>query len=157
MKLTVLAVGKVKRSFFREGCDEYASRIGRYLRFEVVEVKDEPPRGGRTTAEVREKEAERIRQRLPPGARVIALDERGDSPTSEAFAAELGALRDRGLKDLVFVVGGPLGLEPTFRAACERQLALSSFTLPHELARLTLLEQLYRACTLLAGEPYHNP
>lgn len=157
MRLSVIAVGRVRRGYLKEGCDDYLKRLGHYLPTELVEVKDEPARGGRSPDEVRAREAQRLLKRTPSDALVFAMDERGDALTTEELAALLGDLRDRGQRDLALIIGGPLGLDPSIKAAARRQLALSSFTLPHELARLVLLEQLYRACTVLAGEPYHNP
>ena len=156
MKLTVLAVGKVKKKHFAAGCSDYLGRLPRYTPIDVVEIKDEPVKGGRSPDQIRGREAERIRARIPKGALVFALDERGDTPTSKSLATQLGRIRDQGRREVAFIIGGPLGLEPALRAECDHLLALSAFTLPHELARLVLLEQLYRAFTILAGEPYHN-
>jgi 23S rRNA (pseudouridine1915-N3)-methyltransferase len=157
MQLTVLAPGKVRKSYLREGCDDYLARLQHYTRTQIVEVREESAGRGVDPGVVKRREAQRLLEKVPPGALLIALDERGESLTSVALAELIGAQRDRGQKDLVFVIGGPLGLAPELLARAQRRLSLSAMTLPHELVRLILLEQCYRAFTILLGEPYHNP
>lgn len=157
MRLTLAAVGKVRSGYLREGCEDYLGRIGHYAKVEVAEVKEEPARQGRPAAEIKLREGERLAARLPAGAYRVALCERGDRASTAELAAWMGQLRDRGQRDLAFVIGGPLGLDGELTQRCERRLCLAPFTLPHELARLVLLEQIYRVFTVLAGEPYHNP
>lgn len=139
MKLHVLAVGKLREAWVREGCAEYEKRIARHLPIEVVELKD----------------ARALAGRLPPRARIVALDERGREPTSDELAARLRAWMGGAAPAVAFLVGGADGLGDLAARADER-LALSRLTLPHRLARLILLEQLYRALSIVRGEPYHR-
>jgi 23S rRNA (pseudouridine1915-N3)-methyltransferase len=141
MKLTVLAVGKLRDAWVQEGCAEYLKRLRGKLPIEVIDVKDE-------------RELER---RLPGRARVWALDERGAQLTSEELAARLGDHMAHGSAGIAFLVGGADGLSPERRRAADFVWSLGRLTLPHRLARLILLEQLYRAVTILRGEPYHRP
>ena len=137
----------------RELCDDYAARIRRMEPLQLVEVKDARGAGGDAG---RAQEGERILAQLPPGCVALALDERGPSMKSEELARFLRERRDRGTKDLRFVIGGAYGLSPAVLERCNQRLSLSAMTLPHELARAVFLEQLYRAWTLLHGVPYHH-
>lgn len=157
MTLTLLAPGKLRMAWIKEGCALFEERLQHYVKLKIVEVREESVGKGIDPKEVKRREAERIQEKLPPGALVIALDEHGKSLSSVAFAQLLGEFRDRGTKEVVLVLGGPLGLDPDWLARASVRLSLSSMTLTHELARLVLLEQTYRAFTILAGEPYHNP
>jgi 23S rRNA (pseudouridine1915-N3)-methyltransferase len=137
---------------------EYEARAARYWPFEVHEVREEPARGPATVAgveRVRGLEGERLLARAPAGALVVACDERGDAWTSERFAAWLRDRRDEA-QSVVFVVGGAHGLAPIVQNAARVRLAVAPWTLPHEMARLVLAEQLYRAGTIVRGEPYHK-
>ena len=148
------AVGRVKNAALRDACEDYENRTRRYVKLEVLEVRD----GGRTDRDAdgaRRKEADALLRAIPRGARVIALSRTGRSLSSVGLAERLGQWK-REDRDVAFVLGGAHGLDATVLDAAESQLSLSSMTLPHELARLTLLEQLYRACTILKGEPYHK-
>jgi len=155
LTIRILAVGKVREPALVELCVEYAARINRYgHKLIIEEVREEP--GGREPAVIIGKEAERLFSRLPEGAYTVALDLTGDELDSSALAAFLGRMQDEGLKELVFLVGGHLGLKPELVKSCRRGISLSKLTFTHEMARLTLLEQLYRANTILRGEPYHK-
>ncbi len=129
-------------------------RAARYWTLEVIEVKEESSRGQRADV-VRDREADRLASRLPPEARVVVCDPGGDAMDSEAFAHWLADHRDRA-QSVAFVVGGAFGIGDAVRAGPHRRLALAPWTLPHELARLVLSEQLYRAGTIVRGEPYHK-
>jgi 23S rRNA (pseudouridine1915-N3)-methyltransferase len=153
VRVTLAAVGRV-RTPFAEAAAEYAARAGRYWTLEVAEVREEPARGADVDT-VRRREADRLLQRVPTGAQVVACDERGAAFTSDRFAAWLADRRDRAL-DVAFVVGGAYGLDASVRSVAGTVLTLAPWTLPHELARVVLLEQLYRAGTILRGEPYHK-
>ncbi len=137
-----------------EAIREFEARAARYWPLEVIEVKEEPSRGQRVDV-VRDREAERLASRLPSDARVVICDPGGDAMDSETFAHWLSDHRDRA-QSVAFVVGGAFGVGDAVRAASHRRLALAPWTLPHELARLVLSEQLYRAGTLVRGEPYHK-
>ncbi len=154
MKVRVAVVGKPRDAALATAIREYESRAARYWPLEVVEVKEE---SGRSTAPamVRRKEGERLLDRLPAAARVILCDQGGDRLDSAAFAKLVQEQRERA-QDLAFVIGGANGVDESVRQRAQRSLALAPWTLPHELARLVLAEQLYRAGTIGRGEPYHK-
>lgn len=154
MRLTLLSVGRLKRGWAREGFEEYAGRLGHYAPTRCVEVKDEDQ--GRPLQEVRAREGARLREKIPPGAQVVVLDEHGEVWDTMKLSRWLQAQQEGSVKDVVFVVGGPLGLDRELMAQARVRLALSAFTLPHEVARLLLAEQLYRAFTILKGEAYNK-
>jgi 23S rRNA (pseudouridine1915-N3)-methyltransferase len=153
VKLRLIAVGKDRSGLYAPAVDEYVKRLGRYLRFELVEVSEAKKHAG--TPQARDEEAETILSRVKPAEHLVALDERGEQLTS----LELAARMDRWMKsgrDVSLVIGGAAGLSPDLLARAKEKLALSRFTLAHRLARLVLVEQLYRAMTILRGEPYHK-
>ena len=155
MKVLVAAVGKPRDAALAAAIRDFEGRAAHYWPLEVVEVKDEPARGGITPAQVMEREGERLAAKVPRGALVVLCDPGGDTMDSRAFADWLQQQRERA-RDVVFVLGGAFGIGATLRQGTHRRLALAPWTLPHELARLVLVEQLYRAGTLLRGEPYHK-
>jgi 23S rRNA (pseudouridine1915-N3)-methyltransferase len=138
--IRLLAVGKLRSTALRAAADDYATRIGRFAKLQVLEVDDD----------TRQAEAKAILARLQ-GSPVIACDLGGRGCGSEQFAALLGRQGSP-----CFVIGGPQGLDESVRQRADSLLRLSDFTLPHELARVVLLEQIYRALTLLHGHPYHR-
>ncbi|MEX2180134.1 MAG: 23S rRNA (pseudouridine(1915)-N(3))-methyltransferase RlmH [Gemmatimonadaceae bacterium] len=152
MKVIVAAVGKPRDADLAAAIGSYEERAARYWPLEVREVREENARGLSADV-VRAKEADRLAGRVQ-GATVIACDERGESMSSPAFAAFLQEARERA-RDIAFVIGGSYGLADSLRAGA-RTLSLAPWTLPHELARLVLAEQLYRAGTIVRGEPYHK-
>ena len=152
MKLIVAAVGRPRNAALAAAIEHYETRAAKYWPLDVREVREEPARGA--SMSVRDKEAERLRARVE-GAVVVACDERGRAMTSPAFATFLQEARERA-RDLAFVIGGAYGLAPSFVESAQMRLALAPWTLPHELARLVLAEQLYRAGTIVRGEPYHK-
>lgn len=154
MKVWVAVVGKPRDAALAAAIHEYEMRAARYWPLEVVEVKEEPGRGA-SAAVVMQKEGERLMARVPAAARLVLCDPGGDSLDSVSFAALVQEQRDRA-EDIVFVIGGAHGLGEPVRARPHRRLALAPWTLPHELARLVLAEQLYRAGTIGRGEPYHK-
>jgi 23S rRNA (pseudouridine1915-N3)-methyltransferase len=153
MKVIVAAVGKPRDAALAAAIEHYEQRAARYWPLDVREVKAEAARGG-AEADVRAREAERLAARVE-GATVVACDERGVSMTSSRFAKFLQDARERA-RDLAFVIGGAYGLAEPLRENAQTRLALAPWTLPHELARLVLAEQLYRAGTIVRGEPYHK-
>lgn len=153
MKLIVAAVGKPRNAALAAAIEHYEQRASKYWPLEVREVREEPSRGAQVDV-VRAKEAERLAARVE-GATVVACDERGVSMTSVKFATFLQDARERA-RDLAFVIGGAHGLAEALRDRAQTRLALAPWTLPHELARLVLAEQLYRAGTIVRGEPYHK-
>ena len=153
MRLRIVAVGRDRSGLYAPAVEEYARRIARYARFELVEVPEARKHAG--TPQAREEEAAAILARLDARERVVALDERGAEETSVAFANRVGRWLQGG-RDVALVIGGSDGLAPAILARAEERLALSQLTLAHRLARLVLAEQLYRAFTILRGEPYHK-
>jgi 23S rRNA (pseudouridine1915-N3)-methyltransferase len=155
MKLIVAAVGKPRNAALAAAIEEYESRAAKYWPLEVREVREEG--GGSRGAPVKvvqDKEAERLVARVD-GATVVACDEHGTTMTSTKFARFVQDARERA-RDLAFVIGGAHGLADSLRDVAQTRLALAPWTLPHELARLVLAEQLYRAGTIIRGEPYHK-
>ena len=155
MKLIVAAVGVPRDPALAAAIRDYETRAARYWPLEVRETKAEPARSTSPDV-VREREGERLRKLLPAGALVVACDARGSAMTSEEFAQWLQQEREQAVHDIAFVIGGAFGLSEPLRAVTRRRLSLAPWTLPHELARLVLAEQLYRAGTILRGEPYHK-
>lgn len=154
MKVWVAAVGKPRDAAIAAAIREYETRAARYWPLEVMEVKEEPSRGT-TPAVVMKREADRLVERVPAGATLVLCDPGGETMDSATFASWLQRVRERG-QDVVFVLGGAHGLGDAVRARPHRRLALAPWTLPHELARLVLAEQLYRAGSITRGEPYHK-
>ena len=154
MKVEVLAVDRLRAGWAREGVEEYLGRAARYAPAVRREVK--AARGGDPDAAREEGERLLKAAAIGPGDRLVAVDERGEAWASEAWAALLGAWRDEGVARAVFAVGGAGGLSPAVRAAAHRVVSLGPQTLAHELAQVVLAEQIYRAWTILRGEPYHR-
>lgn len=155
MRLTVTVVGKPRHRSLGAAIEDYEARAARYWPLDVHEVKEESARGGVAEAIVRQREGERLRARIPSGTRLVACVAGGASYSSEEFAAWLGSERDAG-RSIGFAIGGAYGLSSEVLEASVAKLALAPWTLPHELARLVLAEQLYRAGSILRGEPYHK-
>jgi 23S rRNA (pseudouridine1915-N3)-methyltransferase len=154
MKLWVVAVGVRMPRWVDEAFDEYAKRMPRDLRVELVEVRPEPRSQGKPTARLLEAEAARIERALPRGCSRVALDERGREFGTTEFAHWLDARRREG-DDVAFLIGGADGLAPVLKGGAQL-LRLSAMTLPHGLARVLLAEQLYRASSILHNHPYHR-
>ncbi len=155
MKIVTVVVGKA-RGPVADAIAEYEKRAGRYISFEAVEVKEEAFRKAGDAARVRDEEGKRLLARVPPGVEIVALHETGRQWTSQQLADYLQNLAVRGSPGAAFIIGGAYGLSDEILARARHQLSLSAFTLPHELARLVLAEQLYRAGTIARGEPYHK-
>ena len=152
MTLLVLAVGRL-RAAYRETCDDYLRRLSRFARVEEAEVR-EASRAPTVEAQ-REQEAERLRARLPGGGTVVALSREGSSWTSEELARRMDGWRVAA-RPLAFVLGGSHGLSRSLLASASVRWSLGPLTLPHELARVVAVEQLYRAFTIIGGLPYHK-
>lgn len=147
-------VGKPRDAALAAAIREYEERASHYWPLEIVEVKEESARNA-APATVMKKEGERLLAKLPTTARLVLCDPGGKAHDSEAFAALLQAHRESG-QDVAFVVGGAFGIGDVVRARPHSRLSLAPWTLPHELARLVLAEQIYRAGTIVRGEPYHK-
>lgn len=154
MKISVVAVGQRQPRWADEAIADFLKRFPADFSVILRELKPEP-RDGRAPERIRAAEADRLRAALPAGCVAVALDERGRDLTSTAFAGQLGRWRDGG-ESPAFVIGGPDGLTDEFRRGAQLTLRLSSMTLPHALARLLLVEQLYRAWSILNRHPYHR-
>jgi len=152
LKTRVLWVGKSRDSWVKEAVAEYAGRIKHYTTLEIFEVRDEK---GAAAEEMRRRECERLEKQIPPGAVLLLLDERGEQLDSPGLAAYIGRQRDSGIGELVFAIGGAYGFSEEFRSR-GRLLSLSKMTFTHQMVRVFLLEQIYRAFTILNNEPYHH-
>ena len=156
MKLRLLCVGRLSETL-KGASDDYAARITRYLPLAVEELREE--KGGGKKADprfIREREGERILQRLPADAVAVVLDEHGRTFTSEGLAARLEQHMVQGTGEVAFVIGGAYGLSEAVKTRADLLLSLSTLTFTHQMARLFLFEQLYRGLTILRNEPYHN-
>lgn len=154
LRVRVVSVGRDRSGWFEPAVQAYAERLKHYTRLELVELAE--ARGRRSGESARAEEARAILEAHRPGELLVALDERGEMLDTAAFARLLEEAQNRS-QDLLFAVGGDDGLDSAVRAAAGRILSLSAMTLPHRLARLVLVEQLYRGFSLLRGEPYHRP
>lgn len=159
MRITIVSVGKAKERFIKDGVAEYAKRLRPYAAVALVEVPDEPVPdrlSARDAEQIKEKEGRRLLERLGPDDYVIALALDGVMWSSEELAAELGRLATYGRSRVAFLIGGTLGLSPAVLKRADVRLSLSRMTFPHQLVRVILLEQLYRAFKIQHGEPYHR-
>ena len=154
-RLCVVAVGDKLPGWANEACEDYIGRLPRGFEARVIEVRAEPRASGKNAAQMMAAEAQKLRSVLPRGARLVGLDERGKDLTTSQFSALLRVWLDSGIPT-AFLVGGPDGLDAGLKRECELLVRLSSFTLPHALARAVFAEQLYRAASLLTGHPYHR-
>jgi 23S rRNA (pseudouridine1915-N3)-methyltransferase len=159
MRLAVIAIGRLKQGPERELSDRYRGRfddLGRRLGFRGLDVHEIPESRARDSEQRIREEAASILALVPEGALLVALDERGTNIDSAAFAAHLGRWRDESVANTVFVVGGADGLSPELRRRVRVSVAFGAVTWPHQIVRVMLLEQIYRAATILAGHPYHR-
>lgn len=159
MRVTILAVGKIKEPYLRDAIKEYAKRLGKYCKLEILEVADEktPDSLSGAAAElVRKKEGERLLKILPKEAYVITLEISGRQLTSEEFSQKIENLAVRGASHLAFVIGGSLGLGQNILEKSDFAMSFSKMTYPHQLMRVILLEQIYRSYRIANGEPYHK-
>lgn len=153
-RLTIIAVGKLKEPFWKEAVAEYEKRLAPFAKTRVIEVAEAPFRSAGEAATVMSSEAEALKKRLPDGAFLVALLKEGKAMTTEKFAGTLRREGEGG-REIAFLIGGPLGLDPALAEACQLKLSLSAMTFTHGEARAVLFEQLYRAMTVLAGKTYH--
>ena len=154
MKLLIVAVGQRVPDWAQTAWDEYAKRFPFELKVELKAVKTEP-RGSKSLETLYAAERQRIEEAIPKGCRIVVLDERGTSLTTKALATRLQNWQIES-DDVALVIGGPDGLEPAFRQAAHERIRLSDMTLPHAMARVLLIEQLYRAWSINANHPYHR-
>ncbi len=159
MNITVVSVGKLKEKYLKMGIDEYVKRLGSYAKIELIEVPDEKAPEQLSEADmeiVKRKEGERILAKINDGTYVIALALDGKMKTSEEMAADLDALMTYGKSKIVFVIGGSLGLHQDVLKRADEKLCFGKMTLPHQLMKLVLVEQIYRSFRIIKGEPYHK-
>lgn len=159
MNITLLCVGKLKEKYWQEAAAEYLKRLSRFGRVEVREVKEERLPDNPSPSQERaviEAEGAALLRALPPHSYAVALDIHGESLDSPALAQRLDSLALEGVSHLTFIIGGSLGLAPTVLAAARWRLSFSPLTFPHQLMRVILLEQLYRAAKISAHETYHK-
>ncbi|RFC62046.1 23S rRNA (pseudouridine(1915)-N(3))-methyltransferase RlmH [Fulvimarina endophytica] len=159
MRLSIAAIGRMKRGPEQDLFERYVDRLkkaGPQVGLEWRGLSDYPEaRDGEADLRKRD-EAARLKGAIDPSAATILLDERGKTPTSPEFAALLGTWRDAGTRDCALLIGGPDGFDPEMRKSADYVLSLGRLTFPHQIARLLLAEQLYRAVTILSGHPYHR-
>ena len=159
MKITLITVGKIKEKFFQDAIAEYSKRLSRYCRLEILQGADEKTPDGASEAvetQIKEKEGERILSNIKDGSFVVALAINGNMLDSEELAAKIEKWGVSGISQIVFVIGGSLGLSPEVYARANERISFSALTFPHQMMRVIFLEQLYRACRIQAKEPYHK-
>ncbi|MCH5252667.1 MAG: 23S rRNA (pseudouridine(1915)-N(3))-methyltransferase RlmH [Lachnospiraceae bacterium] len=159
MQYTILCVGKLKEKFFTDAVKEYGKRLSRYGKIEIIEVADEKTPEGASEAleeQIKKREGERLLKHIRDTMYVIALDLKGKEYDSVAFAGHLADKMVQGNSHIAFIIGGSLGLHSTVLERAEETVCFSKMTFPHGLMRVILMEQLYRACRIQKGEPYHK-
>jgi len=159
VNISIITVGKLKEKYLKQGIDEYLKRLSSYAKVEVIEVADEKAPEELSTTEmiqVKNKEGDRILAKVPPDTYVIALAIEGKQKSSEELADTLDKLATYGKSKIAFVIGGSLGLSQDILQRADEKLSFSKMTFPHQLMRLILVEQIYRAYRINRGEPYHK-
>ena len=159
MKITILAVGKLKEKYWKQAIAEYEKRLGAYSKIEMIEVPDEKAPENMSDKEieqVKEKEGQRILAKIKPQATVITLEIQGKMLSSEGLAKELQQRMTQGQSDFVFVIGGSNGLHQNVLNRSNYALSFSKMTFPHQMMRVVLIEQVYRAFKIMRGEAYHK-
>ena len=159
MQIDIICVGKVKEQYLRDAIAEYSKRLGRYCKLNILEVADEktPEHASEgVERQIKAKEGERIAKHIKPGAYVIALAIDGQQVTSEGFARKIDQLGIQGVSHIQFVIGVSIGMDDAILRQANYKLSFSKMTFPHQLMRVILLEQVYRAYKINAHEPYHK-
>ena len=159
MNITIISVGKLKEKYLKMGIEEYVKRLGGYAKMELIEVPDEKAPEQLSEADmeiVKKKEGERILAKINDGTYVIALALDGKMKTSEEMAAGIDSLMTYGKSKVAFVIGGSLGLHKDVLNRADEKLCFGKMTLPHQLMKLVLVEQIYRSFRIIKGEPYHK-
>jgi len=159
MKITILAVGKIKEKYFTDAVAEYKKRLSRYCKLEIIEVADEktPDHAGVQEKElIRQKEGERLKKYIKAGAYVISLAIQGKQYSSEEFSQKIHELGLHRESHIIFIIGGSIGLASDILDQSKELLSFSKMTFPHQLMRVVLLEQIYRGYRIMNGEPYHK-
>lgn len=157
MKITLICVGKLSLPFIKQGAAEYEQRLKRFAPLNIIELKEEKRGGKKADVNfIRQSEADQIMAKIPNGAYLIGLDETGKQASSERFATRIEQHMNQGTANICLIIGGAYGLTDKLRKHCNELLSLSAMTFTHQMARLFLLEQLYRGFTIIRNEPYHN-
>ena len=159
LSIHILAVGKLKESYLREACQEYQKRLGAFCKLTITEIEEYKLPDRPSEAQIRagmEEEGKRILAKLPSGSYPIMLCIEGKQLPSEELAARMEELSVQGTSTIAFVIGGSCGLSDSVKAAARMKLSMSKMTFPHQLARVMLLEQIYRAFSINAGTRYHK-
>ena len=156
MKITLLVIGKTDAAYLAEGIGEYVKRLNHYISFEIEVVPDIRKKPNMTAMQQKTIEGELILSKLQPGKELHLFDENGHQYSSREFARFLEKKMASGLKELVFVVGGPFGFSDEVYKNAATKISLSKLTFSHQMVRLLCVEQIYRAFTILKGEPYHH-
>ncbi len=156
MKIKLILIGKTDSDYLKTGVEEYVKRLTHYIGFEMIVVPDLKNTKKLSIQQQKQKEGELITKHIQPGDHVVLLDENGKEFSSPEFAAFIEKQSLSGLKTLVFVIGGPYGFSEEIYKTGNRKIALSRMTFSHQMVRLIFVEQLYRAMTIIKGEPYHH-
>lgn len=159
MKITVLAVGKIKEPFYRDAIAEFQKRLSKYVKLTIIEIQDEKTPENASEQEqkiILDKEGARLRKHIPPGAYVAALAIKGRQLDSMQLSEMVENLGVSGTSHIIFVIGGSLGLSDTVLRSADMLLSFSKMTFPHQLMRVILLEQIYRSMRIIHHEPYHK-
>ncbi|MFJ7953813.1 23S rRNA (pseudouridine(1915)-N(3))-methyltransferase RlmH [Lysinibacillus sp. NPDC096418] len=159
MNITIVSVGKLKEKYLKMGIEEYVKRLGGYAKMDLIEVPDEKAPEQLSDAEmeiVKKKEGERILSKISPDTHVIALAINGKMKTSEEMAADIESLMTYGKSKIAFIIGGSLGLHDDVLKRANEKQSFGKMTLPHQLMKLVLVEQIYRSFRIMKGEPYHK-
>ena len=159
MKITLVTVGKIKEKFYADAIAEYSKRLSRYCKLEIIQGADEKPpdcAGEAVERQIKDREGERILSSIKEGAYVAALAIEGEMPDSVKLSEKINALGVGGTSQIVFVIGGSLGLSEAVLKRADYKLSFSRMTFPHQLMRVILLEQIYRSYRIINGEPYHK-
>jgi 23S rRNA (pseudouridine1915-N3)-methyltransferase len=156
MKITFLTVGKTEDAYLKEGIEKYVKRLKHYTKLIIIEIDELKNTKALTQDQQKAKEAELILRKITPTDHVILLDEKGVELTSQQFAAYIDRKAIGSVANLVFIVGGPYGFDASVYARANDKLSLSAMTFSHQMVRLFFTEQLYRAYTIIKGEPYHH-
>lgn len=156
MKITFLTVGKTEEAYLKEGIDKYVKRLKHYTKLSIIEIDELKNTKALTKEQQKTKEAELILKKISPLDHVVLLDEKGMELSSLQFAAYIDKKTIGSVSHMVFIVGGPYGFDATVYARANDKLSLSGMTFSHQMVRLFFVEQLYRAYTIIKGEPYHH-
>ena len=156
MTVSFLWINKTKDVWLRDGIDQYIERIGHYIQVKVLQVRGIRSTQGMDPAEVMRRETKSILRAIPKKSFIVVLDIEGQMLDSPGLARRLTDLEARGIRDLIMVIGGAFGLAPSIIKMANERLSLSRMTFTHDMTRLILAEQVYRACTIRAGVPYHH-